>query len=134
MRISLILAHPDRMSFNHALARAAEEELQRRGHEVFFHDLYAELFDPLLTAAEIPEGAALPPAVERHCLELAAADGVVVVHPNWWGQPPALLKGWIDRVVRPGVAYRFLEGDGGEGVPQGLLKARAAVVFTKANT
>ncbi len=134
MRISLILAHPDPASFNHAVARAVEEELSRRGHEIFFHDLYLEMFDPVLPAGEIPEEAALSPAVSRHCDELTAADGIVIVHPNWWGQPPAVLKGWVDRVVRPGAAYRFLEGDGGEGVPQGLLKARAAVVFNTSNT
>jgi NAD(P)H dehydrogenase (quinone) len=58
----------------------------------------------------------------------------VIVHPNWWGQPPAILKGWVDRVMRPGVGYRFLDGDGGEGVPVGLLKARAAIVFNTSNT
>ena len=63
-----------------------------------------------------------------------AADGIVVVHPNWWGQPPAILKGWIDRVVRPGVAYTFEEGDSGEGVPVGLLRARTAVVLNTSNT
>ncbi|MBN2351765.1 MAG: NAD(P)H-dependent oxidoreductase [Spirochaetales bacterium] len=134
MTISLILAHPDPASFNHAVAGAAREELEGRGHEVAFHDLYAEHFDPVLPASEIAEGAALPAAIERHCRELAAAEGIIVVHPNWWGQPPALLKGWIDRVIRPGVAYRFLEGDGGEGVPEGLLRARAAIVFNTSNT
>ena len=49
------------------------------------------------------------------------------------GQPPAILKGWIDRVIRPGVAYRFLEGDSGEGVPLGLLRAQTALVFNTAN-
>ena len=63
-----------------------------------------------------------------------AADGLVIVHPNWWGQPPAILTGWIDRIVRPGVAYEFLEGDSGEGVPRGLLKARTAVVLNTSNT
>jgi NAD(P)H dehydrogenase (quinone) len=58
----------------------------------------------------------------------------VVVHPNWWGQPPAILKGWIDRVFRPGVAYEFQEGDSGEGIPVGLLKAKAAVVLNTSNT
>ena len=57
-----------------------------------------------------------------------------MVHPNWWGQPPAILKGWIDRVIRPGVAYRFDETDSGEGVPIGLLRARSAVVFNTSNT
>ena len=49
-------------------------------------------------------------------------------------QPPAILKGWIDRVMRPGVAYEFLEGGSGKGVPNGLLKAKAALVFNTSNT
>ena len=76
----------------------------------------------------------LDPVIQRHCDEIAAADGIVIVHPNWWGQPPAILKGWIDRVIRVGVAYEFEEGDSGEGVPIGLLRARAALVFNTANT
>lgn len=48
--------------------------------------------------------------------------------------PPAILKGFIDRVFRPGITYRFLEGDAGEGVPVGLLRAKAALVFNTANT
>jgi NAD(P)H dehydrogenase (quinone) len=40
--------------------------------------------------------------------EIAVADGIIIVHPNWWGMPPAILKGWIDRVLRPEVAYRFV--------------------------
>jgi NAD(P)H dehydrogenase (quinone) len=74
------------------------------------------------------------PAVAVHCTEIAAADGIVIVHPDWWGQPPAILKGWVDRVLRPGVAYRFLEGDSGEGIPAGLLRAKAALVFNTSNT
>jgi putative NADPH-quinone reductase len=134
MRISVILAHPDPGSFNHAIANTAASELRRLGHSVSFHDLCAEGFDPALPAAEIPDGAPLPPAVAAHCREIAAADGIVIVHPNWWGQPPAILKGWIDRVIRPGVAYRFREGDSGEGVPVGLLRAGTAIVFNTSNT
>jgi NAD(P)H dehydrogenase (quinone) len=70
----------------------------------------------------------------KHCEELRSADGIIVVHPNWWGQPPAILKGRIDRVFRPGIAYQFEEGDGGEGIPIGLLKARAAIVLNTSNT
>lgn len=134
MNILVVLAHPDQGSFNHAIARAAAGALERLGHAVVSHDLYAERFDPVLWATEIQRDAALPPAVRRHCDELADADGIVIVHPNWWGQPPAILKGWIDRVVRPGVAYAFQEGDAGEGVPVGLLRARTAVVFNTSNT
>ena len=134
MNILVVLAHPSPNSFNHALADAVRDALRGDGHDVVFHDLCAENFDPLLPADEIPSAAALPPAIQRHCAELAAADGIVVVHPNWWGQPPAVLKGWIDRVLRPGVAYRFLPGDSGEGVPVGLLRARTAVILNTSNT
>ena len=134
MQISIILAHPDSSSFNHTIAHTVAEELGRLGHKVWLHDLYAEGFDPLLPADEFPKGASLPPGIQSHCRELTQADGIVIVHPDWWGQPPAILKGWVDRVLRPGVAYEFLEGDAGEGIPAGLLRARAVVVFNTSNT
>ena len=134
MNILLLLAHPRSGSFNHALAQTARDVLAAGGHRVVFHDLHAEGFDPVIRPDESARAAVLPPEIVSHCADLAAADGIVVVHPNWWGQPPAILKGWIDRVVRPGVAYEFLEGDSGEGVPRGLLKARTAVVLNTSNT
>jgi NAD(P)H dehydrogenase (quinone) len=134
MKISAILAHPDPGSFNHAIARTVAEQLGKNGHDVLFHDLYAEGFDPLLIGNEIPSDASLPQLIKDHCEEIAQADGIIIVHPNWWGQPPAILKGWIDRVIRPGIAYEFLEGDSGEGTPNGLLKARTAIVFNTSNT
>jgi NAD(P)H dehydrogenase (quinone) len=134
MRVSVILAHPDKSSFNHAIAQTAIEGLERNGHAISFHDLYAEGFDPLLVAEEIPKDAILPGTVRSHCEEIREANGIIVVHPNWWGQPPAILKGWVDRVIRPGVAYEFLEGDSGEGVPRGLLIADVALIFNTANT
>ncbi len=134
MKALVILAHPNRASFNHAISDVVIEALNKLGHEVFFHDLYEENFDPILPAHEFPKDAPLPPHIEQHCKEIAAAEGIIVIHPNWWGQPPAILKGWIDRVIRPGVAYEFLEGDEGEGVPNGLLGAKIAVVFNTSNT
>jgi putative NADPH-quinone reductase len=134
MTISLILAHPHSSSFNHAIAAAACDALREAGHQVNFHDLYAEGFDPLLPAGEIASSASVGGLVGWHCSEIAQADGIVIVHPNWWGMPPAVLKGWIDRVLRPGVAYRFDEGDSGEGVPVGLLRAKTAVVLNTSNT
>ena len=98
------------------------------------HDLNAEHFEPLLTKDEIPHSAKVPPQIHRHCAELRMADGIVIVHPNWWGQPPVILKGWIDRVLRPGVAYCFDERDNGEGIPIGLLRAHGALVINTSNT
>jgi putative NADPH-quinone reductase len=134
MRISLILAHPDPESFNHAIAQTVVDALKANGYRVFFHDLYQEKFDPRLNLEELAKDAILPAVIRKHCDEIIAANGVIIVHPNWWGQPPAILKGWVDRVIRPGVAYKFLEGDNGEGIPKGLLKARAALVFNTSNT
>ncbi|MBU2488686.1 MAG: NAD(P)H-dependent oxidoreductase [Proteobacteria bacterium] len=134
LSVLVILGHPDPASFNHAIAQACVAALTQNGHHAIFHDLCAEGFDPALPAPELCREPGPGPDAAAHCAELAAADGLVVVHPNWWGQPPAVLKGWVDRVFRPDVAYRFVEGDTGEGVPQGLLKARAAVVFNTANT
>lgn len=134
MKISIILAHPDNTSFNHAIAMTAAASLEAVGHDVAFHDLYKEKFDPILKDEEAAKNATLPPEIAVHCHEIAEAEGIIVVHPNWWGQPPAILKGWVDRVIRPGIAYEFLEGDQGEGIPKGLLKAKTAVVFNTSNT
>jgi NAD(P)H dehydrogenase (quinone) len=134
MNILVILGHPEANSFNHAMAIRVIKTLNRNSHTVVFHDLYDEKFDPVMPYSEIPEKTALPEPVSQHCSDLASADGVVIIHPNWWGQPPAIVKGWIDRVLRPGVAYQFVEGDEGQGVPIGLLRAKTAVVLNTSNT
>jgi NAD(P)H dehydrogenase (quinone) len=134
MTISVILAHANRKSFNHAIAMRVLETIDRLGYRAFFHDLYEEGFDPMLSGKELAENKLRNPLVARHCREIASAEGIVIIHPNWWGQPPAILKGWIDRVLREGVAYRFQKGDSGAGVPIGLLRAEAAVVFNTSNT
>ena len=108
--------------------------LIKNGHTVFYHDLCSDNFDPIVQTEEIPKNGYIDTKIREQCDELISSDGIIIVHPNWWGQPPAILKGWIDRVIRPGVAYEFEEGDDGEGIPIGLLKAQAALVFNTANT
>jgi NAD(P)H dehydrogenase (quinone) len=66
MQISVILAHPDPGSFNHAIVAAVMETLEANRHAIFFHYLYEEKFDPLLYRKEI-----------------AAVDGIIIAHPNW---------------------------------------------------
>ena len=130
MKVLVIIGHQSKGSFCHAIADAAAEELEAAGHVMTFHDLYAESFDPILPHEEIPKDAKLDAVVERHCQEVVEADGYVVIHPNWWGQPPAMLKGWIDRVLRQGVVYEFAEGGG----VNGFLKGKTALVLTTSNT
>jgi len=134
VKVSIILGHPTPGSFNHAIAATAAETLRSLGAVTTVHDLYAEKFDPVYTAAELPRDAVLPPVIEQHCCEIGDADGVIVVHPNYWGRPPAMLCGWVDRVIRAGRAYRFVPDGKGGARPEGLLKLKAALVFTTANT
>lgn len=114
--------------------------LSDAGHDVVHHDLYAERFDPCLTAEEAytvgdtVEAAlsrAEDPIVRQHRSDIAGADGLFVVHPNWWGKPPAILSGWLDRVLVPGVAYRLRTA---EGLPEGLLAVRTALVLNTSDT
>ena len=134
MQILVILAHPDPSSFNHAIAAEIRSILEKQEHTIWFHDLYKEKFDPILPSREISRDAELDGVISHHCNELTMADGIIIVHPNWWGQPPAILTGWVDRVVRPKIAYQFIGNDTGEGVPQGLLQAKSAIVINTSNT
>jgi NAD(P)H dehydrogenase (quinone) len=134
MNILIILAHPDPNSFNHAIAETCSQKLKELGHTVIFHDLHAENFDPLLPTSEIPKNGNVDQNIVNHCNDLTDSEAIIVIHPNWWGQPPAILKGWVDRVIRPGIAYEFIDEDNGEGIPVGLLKAKVALVFNTSNT
>ncbi len=129
MNVYVLIGHQKTGSFCHAIAATAIEELQAAGHDVVYHDLYVEKFDSLLLHEEIPKGSLLDPVIEQHCREITAADGYIIVHPNWWAMPPAILKGWLDRVLRQGVAYQF-----GPGGVEPLLVGKRAVIFTTSNT
>ena len=133
MKILVILAHPNPASFNAAIAQAVVNTLEAGGHEAVFHDLYAENFDPVLKAGEINRDGPVPTDIATYCRELVWAEGIIIIHPSWWGQPPAILKGWLDRVLRLELAYS-LPGKIGGGVPEGLLRAEVALVFTTSNT
>jgi putative NADPH-quinone reductase len=134
MNISVIVGHPHKKSFNIAIAETVVDQLRKNFHTVSYHDLYEENFDPVLTAEELAAGKPDDDLVKQHCEQIKSADGIIVIHPNWWGQPPAILKGWVDRVLYHGLAFQFAKGDTGGGIPVGLLKAKKAIVFNTSNT
>lgn len=134
MKISVILSHPTKGSFNHALADAACAAAREAGAEAILHDLHAEGFDPVYGADEARRDAVLPPAIASHVEELGQADGLVLVHPNYWSRPPAMMCGWVDRAIRPGRAYRFVPDGKGGARPEGLLKLKFALVINTSNT
>lgn len=129
MEALLIVCHPQPRSFNHAVAQRVREALEAAGHAVRFHDLYAERFDPVLAAPELRRGWSLDPLVQAHGNDLEACAGLVLVHPDWWGGPPALLKGWVDRVFRPGLAYEHEGEEFAVKHTRGLLTGKRALVF-----
>ena len=134
MNALLVVAHPSKTSFSHAMLEVAATVLASRGYECTVHDLYAEGFNPVQPTPENGNTVSDDPLVESHCAQLKDADLILVFHPNWWSQPPAILKGWVDRVFRLGTAYGYPEGTGFEGVPVGLLRAKHALVFNTSNT
>jgi putative NADPH-quinone reductase len=131
---SVILAHPYEKSFNHAIFAAAKATLSARGVSVFAHDLYAEGFDPVLTRNELGKEETEDPLAARYIRELIASDILVFIHPNWWGQPPAIMKGYIDRVFRPPYAYDYEVGKEGSAEITQKLAGKIGIVFNTSNT
>ncbi|MFN7009005.1 MAG: NAD(P)H-dependent oxidoreductase [Allorhizobium sp.] len=118
-RFLVVLAHPLPESFAASAAKTVVEALKSRGHEVDLLDLYAEDFDPRLTAAEraaYMEPGYQPTEVADIVQRLKAADGLVLVFPQWWFNLPAIMKGFIDRIFVPGVAFEH-DKAGGRIVP-----------------
>jgi NAD(P)H dehydrogenase (quinone) len=134
MNSLLVVAHPNKASFTHAMAAVAAAALVEAGYALEMHDLYEEGFNPVQPTGESANTTSADSLVETHCAHLKSADLILIFHPNWWSQPPAILKGWVDRVFRLGTAYRYPIGVGYEGEPVGLLKAKQALVFNTSNT
>jgi putative NADPH-quinone reductase len=132
VRVALVYAHPSPDSFTAHLRDAARGTLSGGGHEVDLIDLYAERFDPVLGSDEWLnrcEGGPNWPEPDQQARRLSAANGLLLVHPTWWGGHPAVLKGWFDRVLGPGVAYP-LPGWPAHRRTRGLRHVRRLTVVT----
>ena len=109
MKVLLVLAHPCPDSFNQACAAAAVRGLTRAGHTVDTIDLYADGFRAAMSREERvayeSDQPILDPMVADHAARLLAADAIVLVYPTWWSGLPAVLKGWLERVMIPGVGF-----------------------------
>lgn len=135
-----VIGNPNPESFTHALAQVVTKVLEERGIEVEVHDLYVEGFQPVAPSAEahtvgmeVEEAIAATddPIIRAHRQALRDADYLVIAHPNWWGKPPAIMAGWMDRVLVPGLAYRL---DSREGLPTPLLNLRSVLVLNTGDT
>jgi len=128
-RALVVLCHPNHTGFNQAVAEAARQFLSAT-HAVDFVDLYQDGFDPVLPGPELPRKFTFDEKTQHYNDLVKAASVYVFAHPDWWGGPPALLKGFIDRVFRPGVAYEFDGYNFLTNKKSELLANRKALVFT----
>ncbi|MER7412414.1 NAD(P)H-dependent oxidoreductase [Streptomyces cacaoi] len=147
MKTLWIFAHPEARSLNASLRDTGVRTLRELGHEVRQSDLYAMGWQPVVGAADFPGrgsgrlrvGAAQQEAyrtgdlgadIRAEQAKLSWADTVVLHFPLWWFGPPAILKGWFDRVLVQGFAFGVRDALGrtrryGDG---GLAGRRAMVV------
>jgi putative NADPH-quinone reductase len=113
VRILAIFCHPAQDSFAASVLEALTRRLRGDGHELTLVDLYAEGFDPVLDLAgwrAHRQDRRHDGGLDAHIAALAEAEGLILVYPTWWYGLPAMLKGWIDRVWQPGVAFRMEGG------------------------
>lgn len=129
MRIFLLLGHPDTSSFNGALADAYEAAALAAGHEVRRQNLGDMAFDPILWHGykTIQD---LEPDLVTAQQNITWCEHWVIIYPIWWGSVPALLKGFFDRALYAGFAYRYHDND---PMWDGLLSGRSAQVITTAD-
>lgn len=113
MRVLHLYCHPLPDSFHAAIRDAALDGLRAGGHEVDLCDLYAEGFDPVLGEEERRHYHDLSrnrAPVASHVDRLLRAEALVLTFPTWCFGLPAMLKGWFDRVLMPGVSFTLEDG------------------------
>jgi putative NADPH-quinone reductase len=112
----VIVAHPRSDSYTCALARRAAEGLDAAGHDVEVLDLYRLGFRAAMSAEEWhvyeSDEPIVDPMVADHARTIQRAGLLVFVYPTWWSGLPAILKGWLERVLVPGVGFRLDERTG----------------------
>jgi len=127
MKHAVIVAHPKENSFNLSVARAYVDAVRARGHDVILRDLYRMGFDPCMKAGELPaaEGFGPAPDIQAERKLLSDVQVFAFVYPLWFNAPPAMLKGYLDRVFGMGFGYSAWHGGN-----EPLLKSRQLISFS----
>ncbi len=133
MKTLVVHCHPNPDSLSAALYRTAVESLTHAGHELRATDLYAEGFNPTLSREEREAYLVNPQLIEArvqpHVDALRWAEHLVFVYPTWFYGPPSMLKGWLERVWLPGVAFMPATAKG-QLASSGLRHIRQLTVVT----
>jgi NAD(P)H dehydrogenase (quinone) len=141
MNVLIVLAHPEPKSFNGAMKDAAVETLERAGHTVIVSDLYAQKFNPVAGPWDVTkqqntevfnlameqdhaaENNLFANDIQVEIDKVKAADFLLLQFPMWWYSMPAILKGWVDRVLAYKVAYGL-----GDWWDNGPFQGRRAMI------
>ncbi len=132
MKALVVYCHPDPGSFTAAILQTAIEVLEAARAEIRIVDLYSEEFQPVLPGSELEtyldtQNNRHP--VDEHVSNIEWCDTLIFVYPTWWYGLPALLKGWLDRVMLPGSAFHMPDGRN-RAIQPGLLHIGRFGVFT----
>lgn len=133
MKYLIINSHPYSGSFNISAAKALYSAIEEKGHTAKEINLIDDGFDPVMRAADLKVWSKGQPAdelVKKYIADIDSADVLVFPFPIWWGSMPAVLKGFCDKVLLPGWAYKYNE----KGEMIGLLSDKKAVVITTMET
>ena len=132
MRALVVYCHPREGSFNSAVRDTVLNRLELAGVETRLRDLYGEGFQPILTTDEWTGYLNCPEnrdPVESHVRDVEWCDTLIFIYPTWWYGLPAMLKGWLDRVLLPDVAF-VMPKEEGDNIKPGLTHIERLGVFT----
>lgn len=128
MKFLIVDSHPYSESFNRQLTRKIEEAVKEK-HQVEVVNLVDDKFNPVMEAADLrlfSSGKSADPKVADYQQKIDEADCLVFAFPIWWSTMPAVLKGFLDKVLLYGYAYTY----GENGMLEGLLSKQAVVITT----
>ena len=127
--IAIIFAHPSHDSFNYAILRTVTDKLNAEGREYQVIDLYADRFDPVMNVGDLTHyesGGTESERISMYQDILSKSTVVFFIFPIWWGEAPAILKGFFDKVMQPGIAYHI----GEDAIIPGLSVTRTVIITT----
>ncbi|MGI9353316.1 MAG: NAD(P)H-dependent oxidoreductase [Rhizobiaceae bacterium] len=129
MKVLIVYCHPVKGSFNRAILGAVEKGLAQAGHETQVADLYAENFQPAMTEEDFGQfdNQPMPAEILKEQARVEWSDAIIFIFPFWWWSLPAMLKGWIDRVMSFGWAWVDPSDP-----DSGYLKDRKVLILTTA--
>ncbi|MGV8162862.1 MAG: NAD(P)H-dependent oxidoreductase [Candidatus Nanoarchaeia archaeon] len=129
MTTLVIYAHPTTEGHNANILTKVETELKKRKQKYEVLNLYNENFNPILSKEELITRNKPSKEIKKYQDKITKSDKLILIYPIWWNAPPAILKGFIDRVFAAGYAFRYKPTALG-AMPEGLLKGKKAAVFT----